>query len=144
MTVSTKVLLSISDIHTAIVEKSLKAEELAADYLGRIEVEDVAIHSFLTVDRDGALEQARSIDAKVATGETLPVLAGVPIGIKDVLTQEGLPATAGSKILGGYKPPYTATAVRRLADAGAVLLGKLNCDEFAMGSSNENSAYGPV
>jgi len=144
MTVSTKVLLSISDIHTAIVEKSLKAEELAADYLGRIEVEDAAIHSFLTVDRDGALEQARSIDAKVATGETLPVLAGVPIGIKDVLTQEGLPATAGSKILGGYKPPYTATAVHRLADAGAVLLGKLNCDEFAMGSSNENSAYGPV
>ena len=144
MTVSTKVLLSISDIHAAITEKSLKAEELAADYLGRIEVEDAAIHSFLTMDRDGALEQARSIDAKVATDETLPILAGVPIGIKDVLTQEGLPATAGSKILGGYKPPYTATAVHRLADAGAVLLGKLNCDEFAMGSSNENSAYGPV
>ena len=73
-----------------------------------------------------------------------PKLAGVPFGIKDVLTLEGFAATAGSKILEGYRPPYTATAVKKLADAGAIFLGKLNCDEFAMGSSNENSAYGPV
>jgi aspartyl-tRNA(Asn)/glutamyl-tRNA(Gln) amidotransferase subunit A len=77
-------------------------------------------------------------------GEVLPPLAGVPVGIKDVLVMRGAPATAGSLILKGYRPPYDATAVARLEDAGAVLLGKLNCDEFAMGSSNENSAYGPV
>ena len=79
-----------------------------------------------------------------AKGEALPALAGVPVGIKDVLTMMGSPATAGSKILEGWMPPYDATAVKRLEAAGAVLLGKLNCDEFAMGSSNENSAYGPV
>jgi aspartyl-tRNA(Asn)/glutamyl-tRNA(Gln) amidotransferase subunit A len=80
----------------------------------------------------------------IAKGEALPILAGVPVGIKDVLVMRGSPATAGSLILKGYTPPYDATAVTRLEQAGAVLLGKLNCDEFAMGSSNENSAYGPV
>jgi aspartyl-tRNA(Asn)/glutamyl-tRNA(Gln) amidotransferase subunit A len=79
-----------------------------------------------------------------ARAEALPALAGVPVGIKDVLVMQGAPATAGSLILKGYRPPYDATAVARLEAAGAVLLGKLNCDEFAMGSSNENSAYGPV
>ena len=79
-----------------------------------------------------------------AKGEALPALAGVPVGIKDVLVMQGAPATAGSLILKGYRPPYDATAVAKLEAAGAVLLGKLNCDEFAMGSSNENSAYGPV
>src|SRR5581483_11571075 len=77
-------------------------------------------------------------------GDPLGPLAGVPVGIKDVIAIEGMPATAGSRILEGYTPPYTATAVRRLKEAGAVVLGKLNCDEFAMGSSNENSAYGVV
>jgi aspartyl-tRNA(Asn)/glutamyl-tRNA(Gln) amidotransferase subunit A len=96
------------------------------------------------VDREYALAQAARIDRIAAKGEPLPKLAGVPFGIKDVLTLEGFAATAGSKILEGYRAPYTATAVRRLAAAGAVFLGKLNCDEFAMGSSNENSAYGPV
>ncbi len=98
----------------------------------------------LSLDREGALARAAEIDARAAAGETLPALAGVPMGIKDVLVIDGQPATAGSKILEGYRPPYTATAVHQLSDAGAVLLGKLNCDEFAMGSSNENSAYGPV
>ena len=79
-----------------------------------------------------------------AKGEKLPVLAGVPVGIKDVLAMQGAPATAGSLILKGYRPPYDATTVTKLEAAGAVLLGKLNCDEFAMGSSNENSAYGRV
>ncbi len=90
------------------------------------------------------MQQAERIDGMVKAGEKLPPLAGVPVGIKDVLAMQGSPATAGSKILEGYRPPYDATAVRRLEAAGAVLLGKLNCDEFAMGSSNENSAYGPV
>ena len=84
------------------------------------------------------------MDALAAKGDPLPPLAGIPVGIKDVLVMQGAPATAGSKILEGYRPPYDATAVAKLEAAGAVLLGKLNCDEFAMGSSNENSAYGPV
>jgi aspartyl-tRNA(Asn)/glutamyl-tRNA(Gln) amidotransferase subunit A len=90
------------------------------------------------------MAQAAKVDAMADRGEVLPPLAGVPVGIKDVLVMRGAPATAGSLILKGYRPPYDATAVARLEDAGAVLLGKLNCDEFAMGSSNENSAYGPV
>jgi aspartyl-tRNA(Asn)/glutamyl-tRNA(Gln) amidotransferase subunit A len=110
----------------------------------RIDQEDPIVHAFLSLDREGAFRRAAEIDAKAAAGEALPALAGVPMGIKDVLVVDGMPATAGSKILEGYRPPYTATAVQKLIDAGAVLLGKLNCDEFAMGSSNENSAYGPV
>ncbi len=102
------------------------------------------IHSFLALSRERALAQASKIDAMAAKGDELPPLAGVPVGIKDVLVMQGSPATAGSKILEGYMPPYDATVVKRLEAAGAVLLGKLNCDEFAMGSSNENSAYGPV
>jgi len=84
------------------------------------------------------------VDELAAKGDPLPPLAGIPVGIKDVLVMQGAPSTAGSKILKGYRPPYDATAVAKLEAAGAVLLGKLNCDEFAMGSSNENSAYGPV
>jgi aspartyl-tRNA(Asn)/glutamyl-tRNA(Gln) amidotransferase subunit A len=103
-----------------------------------------AINSFLALSRDRALAQAAAVDAQLARGEDPGPLAGVPVAIKDVLTMTGAPATAGSKILAGYRPPYDATAVKKLEAAGAVLLGKLNCDEFAMGSSNENSAYGPV
>ena len=102
------------------------------------------IHSFLALSRDRASAQAARVDAMNARGEDAGPLAGVPIGIKDVLTMTGSPATAGSKILAGYMPPYDATTVKKLEAAGALLLGKLNCDEFAMGSSNENSAYGPV
>jgi aspartyl-tRNA(Asn)/glutamyl-tRNA(Gln) amidotransferase subunit A len=103
-----------------------------------------AINSFLALSRERALAQAAAVDAQLARGEDPGPLAGVPVAIKDVLTMTGAPATAGSKILAGYRPPYDATAVTKLEAAGAVLLGKLNCDEFAMGSSNENSAYGPV
>jgi aspartyl-tRNA(Asn)/glutamyl-tRNA(Gln) amidotransferase subunit A len=103
-----------------------------------------AINSFLALSRERAMRQAERMDELAATGKALPPLAGVPVGIKDVLAMQGAPATAGSKILEGYRPPYDATAVAKLEAAGAVLLGKLNCDEFAMGSSNENSAYGPV
>ena len=99
-----------------------------------------AINSFLALSRERAMAQAARVDAGELTGP----LAGVPIGVKDVLAMTGAPATAGSKILAGYRPPYDATVVTKLEAAGAVLLGKLNCDEFAMGSSNENSAYGPV
>jgi len=135
---------SISAIRSAIAAGETTATAVAESTLARIAETDPRIHAFLSVDRDFALAHAARIDESVAKRETLPPLAGVPIGIKDVLTLEGMPATAGSKILEGYRPPYTATAVRKLADAGAVFPGKLNCDEFAMGSSNENSAYGPV
>jgi aspartyl-tRNA(Asn)/glutamyl-tRNA(Gln) amidotransferase subunit A len=135
---------SIDGIREAIAKGETTATAVTEVYQSRIAGEDPRIQAFLSVDRDYALAQAARIDGMAAKSEPLPKLAGVPFGIKDVLTLEGFAATAGSKILEGYRPLYTATAVRRLADAGAIFLGKLNCDEFAMGSSNENSAYGPV
>lgn len=146
MTIETTVLkpLSISAIRSSIAAGKSKASDIATASFELIEARDPQIHAYLSLNRERALEQANHIDDLAARGESLPVLAGVPVGIKDVLAIEGLPATAGSKILEGYRAPYTATAVQKLEAAGAVVLGKLNCDEFAMGSSNENSAYGPV
>jgi aspartyl-tRNA(Asn)/glutamyl-tRNA(Gln) amidotransferase subunit A len=136
--------LSIGDIRSSIASGESKATVIAEASFEKIEARDPQIHAYLSTNRERALEQASRIDDLAAKGEPLPVLAGVPVGIKDVLTIEGLPATAGSKILEGWRAPYTATAVQKLEAAGAVVVGKLNCDEFAMGSSNENSAYGPV
>ncbi len=121
-----------------------KAVDLTNRYYARIESLNPTLNAYLSLSKERALMQAERVDAAAAKGESLGPLAGVPVGIKDVLVMQGSPATAGSKILRGYRPPYDATAVARLEAAGAVLLGKLNCDEFAMGSSNENSAYGPV
>src|SRR5207249_7455959 len=98
----------------------------------------------LALSRERAISKATEMDVLAAKGETLPPLGGVPIAIKDVLVTKGIRTTAGSKILGNFIPPYDCTAVARLEAAGAVMLGKLNCDEFAMGSSNENSAWKPV
>ncbi len=136
--------MSIAGIREAVAEGRLKAVTLAEEHYRLIEAKDETINSFLALSRERALAQAERIDGLAARGDSLPVLAGVPVGIKDVLAMHGSPATAGSAILKGYRPPYDATAVAKLEAAGAVLLGKLNCDEFAMGSSNENSAYGPV
>jgi aspartyl-tRNA(Asn)/glutamyl-tRNA(Gln) amidotransferase subunit A len=146
MTVETAVSrpLSISEVRRAVESGSNKAAELVEAAYEQIRARDPQIHAYLSLNPERAFEQARRIDEIAAKGAPLPPLAGVPIGIKDVLTIEGLPATAGSKILEGYIAPYTATSVRRLEEAGAIVLGKINCDEFAMGSSNENSAYGPV
>ena len=135
---------TLAELRAEIVEGRSKAAELAAGYYERIEKVNPRLNVYLSLTRERALEQAARVDALAAKGDPLPPLAGVPVGIKDVLVMKGAPATAGSKILKGYLPPYDATAVTKLEDAGAVLLGKLNCDEFAMGSSNENSAYGPV
>ena len=139
---------TIESVRSAIAAGTTTATALAEQHYARIAAEDgpegKGINSYLALTRERALAQAAKIDALAAAGEPLPALAGVPIGIKDVLAMTGAPATAGSKILKGYRPPYDATAVAKLEAAGAVLLGKINCDEFAMGSSNENSAYGPV
>ena len=136
--------LTIDGARAAVASGETTATHLAELHYGRIKTQDVEINSFLALSRERALEQAAKIDVLAAKGDALPALAGVPVGIKDVLAMQGAPATAGSLILKGYRPPYDATAVGKLEAAGAVLLGKLNCDEFAMGSSNENSAYGPV
>lgn len=140
--------LTIDHIRGGIESRTLTATAIAEDLYARIAAEDgpqgKGINSFLNLSRDRALAKAAAIDDLAALGDPLPILAGVPVGIKDVLVMQGSPATAGSTILSGYMPPYDATAVGKLEAAGAVLLGKLNCDEFAMGSSNENSAYGAV
>jgi aspartyl-tRNA(Asn)/glutamyl-tRNA(Gln) amidotransferase subunit A len=136
--------LSIDQARAALTSGETTATALAEAHYARIAQKDSEINSYLSLAKDRALAQAAKIDALAKAGDSLPPLAGVPLGIKDVLTMVGSPATAGSKILEGYHPPYDCTAVAKLEAAGAVLLGKLNCDEFAMGSSNENSAYGPV
>jgi aspartyl-tRNA(Asn)/glutamyl-tRNA(Gln) amidotransferase subunit A len=136
--------LSIGDIRRSIESRARNATAITEACFHQIDARDAEIHAYLATNRERALEHAARIDDLAAKGEPLPVLAGVPVGIKDVLTIEGLQATAGSRILEGYRAPYTATAVQKLEAAGAIVLGKLNCDEFAMGSSNENSAYGPV
>ncbi len=121
-----------------------KAADLANEYYARIEKKNPHLNVYLSLTKERALAQAARVDELAKKGDPLPVLAGIPMGIKDVMVVEGAPSTTGSKILQGYQPPYDCTAVARLEATGAVLLGKLNCDEFAMGSSNENSAYGPV
>src|SRR6201992_3232566 len=136
--------LTIDVAREAIASGQTTATALAEVHYDRIASWDGKINSFLALSRVRAMTQARKIDEMAAKGEVLPPLAGVPVGIKDVLAMQGAPGRAGSLILKGYKPPYDATTVSKLEAAGAVLLGKLNCDEFAMGSSNENSAYGPV
>ncbi len=135
---------TLAELHAAITSGKLKAADLAASYYERIEQVNPRLNVYLSLTKERALEQAARVDIAAAKGDPLGPLAGIPVGIKDVLVVRGGTATAGSKILKGYHPPYDATAVSRLEGAGAVLLGKLNCDEFAMGSSNENSAYGPV
>ena len=136
--------LSLAEARAGVVEGRRSAVALAAEHYERIAVVDPEIHSFLALTRERAMAQAERVDAAAKAGDPLGPLAGVPVGVKDVLAVRGAATTAGSKILEGYHPPYDATVVARLEAAGAVVLGKLNCDEFAMGSSNENSAYGPV
>ena len=136
--------LTIDTARTAVQERKTSALALAEAYYARIQKEDGQIGAFLTLSKERALAQADRIDRMAAEGKPLPPLGGVPVAIKDVMATRGVRTTAGSKILENYIPPYDCTAVARLEAAGAVMLGKLNCDEFAMGSSNENSAYHPV
>jgi aspartyl-tRNA(Asn)/glutamyl-tRNA(Gln) amidotransferase subunit A len=135
---------TIDGVREALAAKKVSARELAADFYKRIEARNPELNAFLALSPERARRQTDRIDALVAEGKPLPPLAGVPVAIKDVISTRGITSTCGSKILENYVPPYDATAVERLEAAGAVILGKTNCDEFAMGSSNENSAYGPV
>src|ERR1700687_4831558 len=135
---------TIDGVQEALASKQISAREVAADYYKRIEARNPELNAYLTLSQDRAFAQADRVDALVAAGKPLPPLAGVPIAIKDVISTRGVRTTCGSKILENYVPPSDATAGQRLEAAGAVILGKTNCDEFAMGSSNENSAYGPV
>src|SRR5882757_7367408 len=136
--------LTIDAARSAVQERKTTATALAETFYAKIEKVDPQIGAFLTLSKDRALAKAAEMDALAAKGEKLPPLGGVPVAIKDVMVTKGVRTTAGSKILGNYIPPYDCTAVARLESAGAVVLGKLNCDEFAMGSSNENSAWKPV
>ncbi len=128
----------------AIASREVSAVEVAQAHLERISSVDGAVHAFLHVDADGALAAAARVDAARAAGTALGPLAGVPLAMKDVIVTQGIPTTAGSRILEGWVPPYDATILTRLKGAGLVLLGKTNMDEFAMGSSTEHSAYGPT
>jgi aspartyl-tRNA(Asn)/glutamyl-tRNA(Gln) amidotransferase subunit A len=135
---------TIPSIRLALQEKKLSARELTSDFFARISHRNPELNAFLALSPQQAAAQADRVDALVARGAPLPPLAGVPVAIKDVISTRGIRTTCGSRILENYLPPYDATAVSRLDAAGAIILGKTNCDEFAMGSSTENSAYGPV
>jgi len=136
--------MTIDSIRTDLLAKKTSAEEIAREALKFAEAENPKTNAYLTFAPERALAAARAVDQKIAAGEDLGLLAGVPIAIKDVILTRGLRTTCASRMLENYIPPYDATAVIRIEQAGGVILGKTNCDEFAMGSSNENSAFGPV
>jgi len=129
---------------TALAKGDITSVALTQLHLDRIASVDKDVHAFLHIDTEGALAQASAVDAKRAKGEKLSPLAGIPLALKDVLAQKGVPTTCGSKILEGWRPPYDSTVVANLKKNDIVILGKTNMDEFAMGSSTENSAYGPT
>src|SRR6476661_3055456 len=132
-----------ADLADALASKTISSVEVTQAHLDRIAAVDGQVHSYLHVDTDGALAQARAVDERRRAGQSLGALAGVPIAVKDVMTTKGVPTTCGSRILEGWIPPYDATVVTKLREAGLPILGKTNMDEFAMGSSTEHSAYGP-
>ena len=136
--------LTIHQARSLLDTRALSAQELTRAVLERIRATDGTLHSYVTLDETQALAQAEAADRSLAGSDPPPPLCGIPIAVKDIILTKDLRSTAGSKILEHFIPPYDASVIRRLRDAGAVILGKVNCDEFGMGSSNENSAYGPT
>src|SRR6266550_5327433 len=135
---------SISDLRAGIVRGEATARAVAESALNAAEKLNSTLNAFLEIDRDGALNRAAKVDAVNPSDQSRLPLAGIPIAVKDNICVRGMQVSCGSRILGPYHPPYDATAIDRLNEAGAVIVGKTNCDEFAMGSSNENSAFGQV
>ena len=136
--------LSAIDLVNAIRRGEVSAVQVAEAFLGRIAKVDGSINAFLHVDREAALARAADIDARRKAGKPLGALAGLPVAVKDALCTSDQPTTCASKMLAGFRPPYDAHVVAKLRQADAVLVGKTNMDEFAMGGSNENSAFGAV
>lgn len=135
-------ILSITEIKSLLKQREISVKELTLSILNAIEKTDGQIKAYLRIDAEGALKRAEDIDKKIARNEDIGALGGIPVSVKDVLSVKGQETTCASKILKGYKPPYTATSVLKSHDAGAILVGRTNMDEFAMGSSTENSAFG--
>jgi aspartyl-tRNA(Asn)/glutamyl-tRNA(Gln) amidotransferase subunit A len=135
---------SASELLRLLKKREISSLEVTESSLKRIEAKEGVVHAFITVTREAALAQAEKADKRFRKGDEIPPLNGIPIAIKDVLCTQGIRTTCGSAILANYIPPYDATAVKRVLKSGAVLLGKTNMDEFAMGSSTENSAFGPT
>jgi aspartyl-tRNA(Asn)/glutamyl-tRNA(Gln) amidotransferase subunit A len=131
----------IKELHEKLINREITSEKLTEDYFSRVEEKDSEIEAYISLNKEFALDKARAVDKKIASGEEINLLAGIPLAIKDNMCLEGLPVTAGSKVLENYIAPYDATAVKKMKKEDAVFLGKTNLDEFAMGSSTENSAY---
>ncbi len=134
----------IQQLHTLLTEKKISAKELCSETLSKAKTAQETTNAFTYIAEEEALKQADHVDTMIANGEELPLLAGIPCSIKDVIATEGMYSTAASNILSGFQPPYSAAVVERLTKEGVVIIGKNNCDEFAMGGANEHSAYGPA
>ena len=135
--------MTLAELQRLLHARELSAKDLLSEHMMRIDNVDGDVKAFLRTTPQLAAEQAAAADRALKSGDAGP-LAGIPLAVKDVLCVEGVETTAGSQILRGFKPPYTGTAVKRLFEAGAVMIGVTNCDEFAMGSSTENSSYFPT
>lgn len=134
----------IRELHNKLTNGDITSEQLTEDYFARIEEKDSEIKAYLSLNREFALDKARSVDKKIKAGEEIDLLAGIPCSVKDNICIEGLPATAASKVLENFVAPYDATVIEKLKKCDSIFLGKTNLDEFAMGASTENSAYGPT